>query len=201
MATGFHEVRFPTDISYGSTGGPEFSTEVIALASAQEQRNINWQYPRERWDVAYGVRSAAMLEALRVFFYARCGRAYGFRFKNHDDFDVEDQELGEGDGAETEFQLVKTYTSGEATLTRKITKPVTGTVSIYADGVPQGSGWSVDTTTGIITFTAAPADGVVITADFEFDVPVRFDTDYLAVAYESYELRTAVAVPIVEIRI
>ena len=66
MSDDFHEVQFPTDISYGSIGGPMFSTEVIVLASGQEKRNQNWTYPRERWDVAYGVKSKELLVTLII---------------------------------------------------------------------------------------------------------------------------------------
>jgi uncharacterized protein (TIGR02217 family) len=200
MATGFHEVQFPTNISYGSTGGPEFSTEVIQLASGHEQRNIRWTYPLERWQVAYGIKNQGDLDVLRTFFYARRGRAYGFRFKNHDDYQATNQEIGEGDGSETAFQLVKTYTSEGETLTRKITKPVVDTVVIYVDDVEQGSGVDVDYTTGIVTFESPPGDGEIITADFEFDIPVRFDTDYLSINLTDYGARAADNVPVVEIR-
>ncbi len=57
---------------------------------------------------------------------------------------------------------------------RTITKPVAGTVQVYLDGVEQPSGWSVDTTTGLVTFGVPPTLGVEVTAGFEFDVPVRF---------------------------
>lgn len=199
MADDFHEIRFPTDISYGSAGGPEFSTEVIQLSSAHEKRNQNWLYPRERWNVAYGVREQAQLSALIIFFYARRGRAIGFRFKNHDDFEGADEELGMGDGSTQTFQLVKNYISGGETLVRKITKPVDGTVTVYIDSVEQVSGWSVDTTTGIVTFSSAPASGEVIAADFEFDIPARFDTDHLPVNFSTYQARSA-DVPVLEIR-
>lgn len=197
----FHEVQFPTDISYGSIGGPEFSTEVVQLGSAYEQRNQNWTYPRERWNVAYGVNTRALLQDLTSFFYSRCGKLHGFRFKNHDDYQVSDVELGEGDGATKTFQLIKIYTDGTETYTRKITKPVSGTVTIYVDDVDtNGVGWTVNTVTGVVTFTIAPGSGEIITADFDFDVPVRFDTDYLPINLEAYLARSA-DVPIVEIRI
>ena len=70
-----------------------------------------------------------------------------------------------------------------------MTKPVGGTVKVYLDSVEQVAGWSVDTTTGLITFGAAPAAGVEVTSDFEFDVPVRFDTDHMAVTIETYRLQ------------
>jgi len=195
----FHDVRFPTDISYGSIGGPEFSTDVVQLGSGHEQRNQNWTYARERWNVAYGVKSQDDLDTLREFFYARCGRMHGFRFKNHDDYSATGEQIGEGDGSTKTFQLVKTYTSGATTHTRLILKPIETTVAVYIDSVAQGSGWTVDDSTGIVTFTVAPGSGEIITADFEFDIPVRFDADYLPVALETYQARGA-DVPVVELK-
>ena len=67
------------------------------------------------------------------------------------------------------------------------------------DGVDQLSGWSVDMTAGLVTFATAPALGVEVTADFEFDVPVRFDTDHMAMTIESYRLYNWQQIPIVEL--
>jgi len=65
----------------------------------------------------------------------------------------------------------------------------------------QTSGVSIDTATGLVTFTTAPANGVLINADFQFDVPVRFDTDSLAARTDSPGLFIWESIPIVEIRI
>lgn len=113
---------------------------------------------------------------------ARKGRAYGFRFKDWTDYKATAQALGTGDGTTKAFQLVQSYTSGVGSETRTITKPVLGTVAPYLGGIKQTSGWSINTATGVLTFTVAPAQGVDVTADFEFDVPVRFDTDSMAVS-------------------
>jgi Conserved hypothetical protein 2217 (DUF2460) len=80
------------------------------------------------------------------------------------------------------------------------TGPVAGTVRVYKEGAEPLSGWSVDVTAGIVTFTTAPAAGVAITADFELDVPVRFDTDHMAVTIESFKLHRWQQIPIVELR-
>lgn len=199
----FHESAiFPTDISHGSRGGPQFSTEVIRLSSGHEKRNVNWTYPLERWQIAYGVRTKSQLLTLLSFFMARKGRAHGFRFYNHDDYQATDVELGSGDGSTDQFQLIKTYTDSSYSLDRKITKPIAGTVSVYLDSVLQSSpaDYSIDTTTGIVDFTTAPSSGEVVTATFQFHVPMRFDTDYLPVDLTSYEARAA-DVPLVELRI
>ncbi len=71
---------------------------------------------------------------------------------------------------------------------------------VYKDGVEQLSGWAVDVATGIVSFTTAPAASVAITADFELDVPVRFDTDHMAVTIESSKLHRWQQIPIVELR-
>jgi uncharacterized protein (TIGR02217 family) len=111
-----------------------------------------------------------------------------------------DQAIGTGDGTTTAFQLVKRYASGSQTWTRAIAKPVAGTVRIALGGVEQPSGWSVDTTTGIVTFSTAPSSGVAITAGFEFDVPVRFDTDALDVTLDLERLGSITSIPLLEIR-
>jgi uncharacterized protein (TIGR02217 family) len=205
----FHEVRFPDDISRGARGGPERRTQIVELASGSEERNASWANSRRRYDVAYGIRRADDLAAVVAFFEARNGRLHGFRFKDWADYKSclpsgtpapTDQPIGTGNGAATVFQLTKRYTSGAQFWTRTLTKPVAGTVTIALNGTPQGSGWSVNTTTGLVTFTTAPGNGVVITAGFEFDVPVRFDTDALDVTLDIERLGSITSIPLVEIR-
>jgi len=198
--TSFHEVRFPNNIAYGATGGPEFATTVVATGVGQEKRNVNWSEARGRWDVASALKKQAQIDELIAFFWARRGKAYGFRFKDWTDYKATGHLLGTGAEAKTQFQLVKHYPSGSVIEVRAITKPVAGTVQVYLDGTLQGSGWSVDTTTGLITFGTAPALGAEITADFEFDVSVRFDTDHMAVTIETYQLHNWQQIPIVELR-
>jgi uncharacterized protein (TIGR02217 family) len=198
--SGFHEVRFPDNIAYGATGGPEFATTVVVTGAGHEQRNVNWAEARGRWDVGSGLKNQRQLDELIAFFRSRKGRAYGFRFKDWTDYKATGQLLGTGDGVQTQFQLVKHYPSGSVIEGRTVSKPVAGTVRIYKDAVEQLSGWSVNVTTGLITFTAAPAAGVEINADFEFDVPVRFDSDHMAVTIETFRLHRWQQIPILELR-
>ena len=197
----FHEVRFPDDIAYGATGGPEYLTSVVSMASGYEQRNANWSAARGKWNVASGLKHQAQLNTLIAFFRARKGKAYGFRFKDWTDYKVTGQALGAGDGMTKTFQLVKSYISGAGSETRTITKPVLGTFVPYLGGVKQTSGWSVNTATGLLSFVLAPAQGVAVTADFEFDVPVRFDTDSMAVSIEQFDLHQWSDIPVIEIRV
>jgi uncharacterized protein (TIGR02217 family) len=207
----FHEVRFPDAIGRGARGGPERRTQVVELASGAEERNASWANSRRRYDVAYGIRRADDLAAVVAFFEARNGRLHGFHFKDWADCrsclpsgvpSPLDQDLGTGDGVATAFQLVKHYVSGAQTWTRAITKPVAGTVRIALDGVELApeDGWSLDAATGIVTFAAAPEAGVAITAGFEFDVPVRFDSDRLEVTLDLERLGSIASIPLVEIR-
>lgn len=206
----FDEIRLPLRVGFGSSGGPSFSTEVITVDGGFERRNQNWSQARRRYDAATGLRSASDVATLTGFFHARAGRARGFRLKDWGEYTSaangtaatlnSDQVIGTGTGAQTQFQLVKKYTSGSVTHTRDIKKPVTGTVKIAINGTNQPSGWSVNTGTGIVTFTAAPANGATITAGYEFDVPVRFDTDQLNLSVENF-VQTNSNIPLIEIRV
>lgn len=197
----FVETRFPDDISYGSSGGPEYATDVVATESGYEQRNINWEAARARYNVAHGVKTQAQLDALIAFFRARKGRAVGFRFKDWADFQGIGVSLGTGTGAQTQFQLIKRYQSGGVEEVRAVTKPVAGTVKLYLNSVLQNSGVSVNTATGMVTFSSPPGSGVAVSADFEFDVPVRFDTDRLSASLDAYGVHSWNDIPLVELRV
>jgi len=205
----FHEDRFPDNISRGARGGPERRTQIVELASGDEERNASWANSRRRYDVAYGIRRADELAAVVAFFEARNGRLYGFRYKDWADYKSglpsqpvtpTDQLIGTGDGIVTSFALLKHYTSGAQAWTRTIAKPVAGSVRLALDGVEQMSRWSVDTTTGVVSFDSAPGAGVVISAGFDFDVPVRFDTDTLDVTLDIERLGSITSIPLLEIR-
>ncbi len=205
----FHEIRFPDNISRGARGGPERRTQIVELASGDEERNASWANSRRRYDVAYGIRRADDLAAVVAFFEARNGRLYGFRYKDWADYKsalpsqaitATDQQIGTGTGSLNAFQLSKRYTSGAQSWTRTIVKPVAGTVRVALGMVEQMSGWTLDTTTGIVTFTAAPGNGVLVRAGFEFDVPVRFDTDMLDVTLDIERLGSITSIPLLEIR-
>lgn len=208
----FHEVRFPASLSFGSMGGPERRTSVVTLANGFEERNTPWLHSRRRYDAGMGMRSLDDVETLIAFFEARQGQLYGFRWKDWSDYksgvasaSVEpwDQALGVGDGTNRIFQLKKSYASGSQSYERPIKKPVVDTLVVAVGGVDQslGSDYAVDDTTGEIVFGVAPASGVTVTAGFEFDVPVRFDTDRIVTSVASFQAGDVPNVPIVELRI
>ncbi|MEQ1578432.1 MAG: DUF2460 domain-containing protein [Hyphomicrobium sp.] len=210
----FHEIRFPTAISRGSQGGPERRTDIVALGSGFEERNSRWANSRRSYNAGYGVRSLDELYAVTEFFEERRGRLHGFRWRDHADWKsglpqaaptASDQNIGFGDGTTATFQLTKMYGSVHAPWSRDIKKPVAGTVLVAVAGVLKtvDSQVSIDTTTGVLTFFPGniPALGQAITAGFEFDVPVRFDTDKLDVNLPGLEHGAIPNIPLIEIRL
>jgi uncharacterized protein (TIGR02217 family) len=209
----FHDVRFPAAISLGASGGPERRTEVVVLGSGAEERNSRWADSKRRYEAGYGVKSLDDLHAVIAFFEERRGRLHGFRWKDWADYkscapgavpSPLDQAIGTGDGANPAFQLKKTYGSAFAPWTRTIALPVAGTVRIAVDGAEQAPDrFAVNATTGLVTFLAGhvPGEGAAVTAGFEFDVPVRFDTDRLEINLQQFEAGSIPHIPIVEIRL
>jgi uncharacterized protein (TIGR02217 family) len=203
--------RFPDDLaSYGSSGGPTWSTEVIQTDTGFEYRNSNWSQARHRYDVAAGVADQEDFVRLKSWFLTTRGPAIGFRFRDFGDYSSRsdgtspptpaDQRIGTGNGTQTSFQLVKRYpiASGIEHV-REIRKPVPGTVLIALNGAPQTTGWTVNTATGVVTFSSPPAASVIVTAGFEFDVPVRFAEDAWSFTFEDFDSGSA-SVPLLEIR-
>jgi uncharacterized protein (TIGR02217 family) len=210
--SGFHEVRFPLDIALNSSGGPERRTDIVVVGSGREQRNARWAESKRRYDAGYGVKTIAALSTLIAFFEERRGRLYGFRWRDRADYKsctpdamplASDQVIGVGDGATASFQLVKLYGGGYAPYARTILKPVAGSVRVAVDDVESTSDidFNVDAATGIVTFALGkiPAAGANVTAGFVFDVPVRFDTDYLEIDLSAFEAGAVPKIPLVEI--
>lgn len=183
----FIEQQLPVlNHDFGTSGGPQWRTAVIELRNGVEQRNAEVDDPRREWSVGQRGMLENDLASLLDFHSMVRGAAIGFRFKDQADFRGTDQLLGVGDGTTTTFQLAKVYGDPVAQYVRTIKKPVAGTVTVKLNGVLQASGWSVDTTTGIITFASAPALGATVTASFEFDVPVRFKEDSIRHKFDTY---------------
>lgn len=205
----FHEVRLPARLAFGSTGGVERRTEVVTLGSGHERRSTPWAAGRRRYLIGANLRSLDDMATLTAFFEARRGRLYGFRFRDFADFKScapggivapGDEVLGEGDGARMTFALRKRYGEDAEGWDRLVTKPVAGSVRVAVDGV-EITAFETDPTSGVVSLDAAPAAGTVVTAGFEFDTPVRFDSDRIEVTLESFSAGRMAALPLIEIRI
>ena len=207
----FHDIQFPPKLSFGSVGGPERRTEIVTLTNGFEERNSPWAHSRRRYDAGVGLRSLDDMAELIAFFEARSAQLHGFRWKDWADYTsavpskaitAGDQEIGRGDGRTVKFRLSKLYRSGAHSYRRPILKPVLGTVRVAVGDVEQFEtiDYSVDHTTGTVRLNVAPINDAPVTAGFEFDVPVRFDTDRIAVSVASFQAGEVPQIPIVEVR-
>lgn len=225
----FREILFSPKYSYGASGGPEFKTKIIENSGGFESRNADWSIARGRWDVSHLLVDSNNTDGwtyLHNFFYAVArGRAYGFRFKWWGDF-CADQSLwvdasnisngtidptisylpliGTGNASNDEFQLIKKYTIGAYSYSHTIYKPVADSVRIWVAGTEKTvtTDFTYDTTTGLVTFESGsiPDADEEVRAWFEFDYPVRFDTDSLDLAINHYDRSDWTGIPIIEIK-
>ena len=207
----FLEVQFPPDLAFGSTGGPERRTDIVQLASGFEERNSTWANSRRRYDATRAIERVGDVYRILNLWEAAGGRLRGFRFRDPFDFRSKGPEdpvtpfdcsIGTGDGADTTFQLVKRYSAGGQTWVRTIAKPVRGSVRVAVNGAElAASAFTVDYATGVVTCSSAPANGHAVTAGFEFDTPVRFDTDKLDLTLAGFKAGQVPQIPLVEIRV
>lgn len=208
---GFHNVRLPDEIDYGTTGGPSFRTHVIRLDSGAEQRVGRWSDAQRSFDLKKTVPEGTQMATLHAFFLARRGKLHTFRHWDKTDFTTAsddrgeptpfDQDLGVGDGTTKVFQLVKRYTSGPTTIPRNITLPWEGTVRVAVGGVEKTEGvdFTVDATTGRVTFMAAPSALADITWGGKYDIVGRFDTDEWPAELATFGKRELRSLPVVEV--
>ena len=211
--TPFHEILFPLDIALRSAGGPQRRTDIVALGSGREERNARWAHSRRRYNAGYGVKTMEALSQVVSFFEERRGMLHGFRWRDRldhssaagDSVTPTDQVIGTGDGVNAGFQLAKSYGTIYAPYRRPIAKPVAGSVRVAVNGIERtpGTDFTVDTTSGMVIFQPGhiPANNQPVTAGFRFDVPVRFDTDYLEVDLSAFAAGAIPKIPLVEIRL
>ena len=208
----FHEVQFPTGLSFGALGGPQRRVDVVTLANGYEERNTPWAHSRRVYDAGLGLRSLDDVETMIAFYEARFGQMFGFRWKDWSDYksgkpsvaiDRQDQQIAVGDGVMTAFQLIKTYRSGGHIYARPITKPVRGSVlvAVEQDDKLDTVDYRVDDTTGVITFNHPPDPDTRVFAGYEFDVPVRFDSDSLLTNIASFNAGQVPDIPVREVRV
>jgi uncharacterized protein (TIGR02217 family) len=166
-------------------------------------------HSRRRYDAGYGVKSRADMHDVLEFFEERRGRFHAFLWRDALDYtsandgggiSSNDQPLGTGDGTTTEFALIKRYGGSFDPYDRPITKPQVLSVLVALDGAPiSASDYDVNGLTGVLTFDTAPPGSSVVTAGFEFDVPVRFDIDHLDIELTSFDAAAAPNIPVVEV--
>ncbi len=207
----FHETpRFPDEIAYRSRGGPTTKVSHVELDSGATTRNPRWDGDKHVYNARWGIRTLDDLDQVYEHWKGRNGSTHGFRYKDWYDFTtaanhrdapaVGDERIGTGDSSETQFQLRKVYTSGSQQIIRNLVKPVAGSVVAAIAGTPT-TAFTVDTTTGIITFTSPPGNLFAVTAGCEFDVPCHYGADLdrrFQVSLDSFAAGTIPDIPIEE---
>lgn len=194
MPTPFRDVSFPNAVARGATGGPGYSTGVVPLTAGREERNQNWDEARARYNISTGIRSRDEMALVIAHFRVMKGRAYSFRFKDWNDFQAVDQAMVQL--TPTTYQIVKRYLVLGFEDVRTITKPVSGSVVVKVAGSPVTPA-DINHLTGVVTFASPPASAP--TATFDYDVPVRFDSDYLPVQANSYNSQVVPNIELLEV--
>jgi uncharacterized protein (TIGR02217 family) len=186
---------FPTlpGLGWSVSKAPRFATRIQRAVSGRELRVVDQPNPIWTWTLTYSMlrdqndtRAPSgpgvgydELRTLMGFFLQQQGTFQPFLFDDPTDDHASAQAIGTGDGSTTVFQLVRTM--GAALPSGGFAEPITApnTVStIYFDGVRQdASGYSVDGTTGLVTFSSPPPSGQLVTADFTYFFRVRFADD------------------------
>ena len=177
----FLEQTLELGLNFGASYGPRFSTAIATQSDGQEQRRAMWSQPLIVANLAGRAVDKIELDYLLDFHASVKGSAYGFRLRDWSDYKSGLTAIGTGNGTTQTWQLIKRYTVGSYTTTRPITKPVAGSLTLYLNGVATATGWSLNTTTGVLTTNLTGA----IAVDFEFDVPVRFAEDQIKFTFNA----------------
>lgn len=217
-----YEQLFPVDVSFGSSGGPTIAADIARLASKSEKRNVRWSKPLKRFVVSYAnKRDSEWAEILALWHLAE-GNVHSFNMRDWSDWRSSKDQfrtstitatdcplkntvtgLTQGDGSTTTFQARKRYTpTGSASSYDKdVVKLQAGSLLVAVNGIETAL-YSVDVTTGIVTFNTAPANGLATTWGGLFYTPVRFDlpgdADLMA-SLDNDKLVSGVNIPLVEV--
>ena len=187
----FKDITLPPCMALDLRVTSRLRTESVRALSGDIYSSEKWSTFRAEMRASYAPQTLEEIETTRAFWY-NVRSLHSFRVKDPTDYKScsindtpadTDQTIGVGDGVATQFQLSKTYTFGAESHTHAIYAPKTGTVLISFDDVSQASGWSVNASTGIITFTVAPTNGVIIKAGFEFDRKMKFEAEDISVQF------------------
>ncbi len=194
--------RLPPEIESGATGGPEFATIIQEAVSGREQRIKQWAKCRAKYDIGYSILDSTnptgSYRAVVALFYGHNGQFSPFRFKDWNDYQATDANFGTGNGVATTFQLSKTYdpqkillgTTGSLTYTREIyLLSNTPVIKVNGSTMTVVTDYTISAT-GLVTFVVAPTNGHALTWTGEFDIPVRFNTDYLPITMNEVLLAT-----------
>jgi uncharacterized protein (TIGR02217 family) len=170
------------------SGATRTSTNFQKGLNGLEVRSANWEDALRRFDISPGIKTTADQQVAETFFLACIGPVIGFLLRDVKDYTATHTAttLATGvtqrgttsavDDTHKVFQLFKDYSIGTRSARRIITRPESGTVTLYdGTGTLISSGYTIDYTTGKVTFTSTRP--VAPTWSGNFYVPVHFQDD------------------------
>jgi uncharacterized protein (TIGR02217 family) len=218
---GFLEIQLDPNTNWGTTGGLSYNTIVVANPSRSAETRFP-QQSRGYWNLSINLtdKSQDQMKDIASHFDAVEGKAWGWRFRNKREY------FTSNDGCKTRAPEALTLYAGGTTLQLThvrsslgrtsiipIRKPdlnsvggITGTgttpFTLYINGVAWASSgnWTLDTTTGIITF-ASDQTGNTFMWDGEWDTPMRFDVDDQTASWDDFDVLAWDSINIMEIQV
>lgn len=204
MDTSFHNVIWTPALSFGSVSGVQYNTDVVTMNSGFERRNSRWHSGYRRFDLRIGPIRLQEMARIKSFFEARHGRLHGFWFRDWIDNHTGDTEpspndeiLTPADESRKYFKLFKTNAAGA----KRIVRPELKGFRLAIDGVEkqEGRDYTVNIQNGAVYLAQPLGLTEQLTAGFWFYIPVRFDTDFLAIELVSFETAKIASLPLVEL--
>lgn len=178
----FHNINLPKFIEVFAVGKPEFLTSYVSTISGREVRISEREYAKQKYLIKDCHLNETQFGHFNSFFRARRGRQHTFRFRDYADFKAVKQIIAQGDNQSREFYFFKIYEDIISSSRRRITKPVKESVKLYInDQLLENV--SLDCDKGIIKLENPLMKEQILTADFIFDVAVRFNSDSYEYAY------------------
>jgi len=195
----FIDYRLSRRVAYGFEGGPEWNTRIIELDNGMEVRNGQWAYPRHRYSAQHLHLDETARNAVIHAFHSARGRLYAFRFQDWNDYQAKNEILYVKPGTRASVQLTKTYRMGNVASVRPLRALVNAMVYNEQGHIIHGN---LDRALGIFTPDNEWGNGSY-TWSGEFDVWVRFDSDYNAFAISSrsgHELIATASIDLIEVK-
>ena len=176
---------------YGFKLGPSFDVYAERLRSGVEVRNLNNDDVVWKGDAGYENVSEEHYDLLLATFMATRSIWRTFRVKNWLDFKIESEVLPvtPTPGSSTAVQLTKRYDIfGPDPYFKKITKPVAGTLVLLEGGAVKAV--TVNDLTGLMTPTTPWSGEELIVQYAEYDLPMRFDMEWMPFTYADWSTRS-----------
>lgn len=207
----FLEERLSVNLHYGWSYGDDYNVRIVETAADSEYRTLVHPFPKRHFQISFTENNANLYAQVVNLYHRVFGKFAGFRAKCLDDFTTNgltavptafDQTLTLISAGV--YQMQKTYGLDKAGLSigrpsRVIYKPVAGTTLVAVNGTVQSPAlFTVDTTTGRISFVTPPAGNAVVTGGCQFDIPVRFSTA-ISIQENNFVLRDAQNIELIEL--